>query len=68
MRYTKMKNIYEVSSILENMDDATFDHINNDLLDAYWFSGCSAEAEKALAEGIAPYDLTVEEIVMWDAE
>ena len=58
-----MKNIYEVSSILENMDDATFDHINNDLLDAYWFSGCSAEAE-----GIAPYDLTVEEIVMWDAE
>ena len=50
------------------MDDATFDHINNDLLDAYWFSGCSAEAEKALAEGIAPYDLTVEEIVMWDAE
>ncbi len=63
-----MKNIYEVSSILENMDDATFDHINNDLLDAYWFSGCSAEAEKALAEAIAPYGLTVEEITRWDAE
>ena len=63
-----MKNIYEVSNILENMDDATFDHINNDLLDAYWFSGCSAETEKALTEAIAPYDLTVEEITRWDAE
>lgn len=63
-----MKNIYEVSNILENMDDATFDHINNDLLNDYWCSGCSAEAEKALADAIVPYGLTVEEIVMWDAE
>ena len=63
-----MKNIYEVSSILENMDDATFDHINNDLLDAYWFSGCSAEAEKALAEAIAPFGRTVEAIITRDAE
>ena len=63
-----MKTIYEVSNILDNMDDATFDHSNKDLLDAYWCSGCSAEAEKALAEAIAPYDLTVEEITRWDAE
>lgn len=63
-----MKNIYEISTIIENMDDATFDHINNDLLTDYWCSGCGKKEEQALAEAIAPYGLIVEEIVMWDAE
>ena len=62
-----MKDIYEINNIISNMTDLAFDRIDA-LLSDYWFSGCGKKEEQALAQAVAQYGLTVEEITLWDAQ
>ena len=67
MRYTKMKNIYEIENIMDTMSEEVFEKIMN-LLDAYWTSYGAEDEVAFFAEAIETYWLTLEEITQWDAE
>lgn len=59
-----MKNFFEVSNIIDTISNISFEKICT-LLDIYWnTNGANA---KDLAEAVAFYGLTLEEITMWDA-
>jgi hypothetical protein len=62
-----MKNIYEIENIIDGISADDWAGICN-LMDYYYQSNFSADAEQRLARAIAPYGLTVEEILTWDAE
>lgn len=62
-----MKTMYEIENIIDSMSKATFEKIAK-LLDSYYASWASCSAEKQLEEILTPYDLTVEEILTWDAQ
>lgn len=67
MRYTKTKNTFEVSNIINTIPEEAFEKITS-LLDAYWTSYGAEEEAAELAEAVEVYGLTLEEITQWDAE
>lgn len=62
-----MKNIYEIENIIDEIPADAWAGICN-LMDYYYQTNFSADAEQRLARAIAPYGLTAEEILTWDAE